>query len=125
MDKATDHHCPGCGTALKHNPRYPWYFCNDCRKEAADCEGRRIVFGNASVSGGLSWAYADEPEKRDDTALRVVCLIRGRPAIVSEARFGGVVAQPVADDCRLPDGARRPVDLTRPHHLDEARKRLA
>ena len=123
MDGQSDHHCPGCGTALKSNPRYPWYFCNDCRERAEDCEGRRLVFGNAAVSGGLSWRYADMPSLRDDGALRVLCLISGRPAVVSEARFGGVVAQPLTGD-HGPAGQDHTVDLTRPHTLQKARERL-
>ncbi|MBK8456234.1 MAG: hypothetical protein IPL47_03270 [Phyllobacteriaceae bacterium] len=36
----------------------------------------------------------------------MVCLIAGRPVMVSEARFGGVVAQPACGDAasRRPDG---------------------
>ena len=123
MSGQADHHCPGCGAALTSNPRYPWYFCNDCRERAEDCEGRRLVFGNAAVSGGLSWRYADDPARRDDRALRVLCLIAGRPVIVSEARFGGVVAQPLTGDGRPSDLAHT-VDLTRPHLLQGARERL-
>lgn len=123
MNAGNDHHCPGCAVPLKHNPRYPWYFCNDCRKRAEDCEGRRLAFGNAAMSGGLSWYYADDPSLRDDEALRVLCLISGRPALVSEARFGGVVAQPVPGDYRLSDMGTA-VDLTRSHFLRGARERL-
>ncbi|MCB1420739.1 MAG: hypothetical protein KDJ74_17725 [Notoacmeibacter sp.] len=90
------HHCPGCGVLLPSYPRYPWYFCHACLAKAEDLDGRQLVFGNASLSGGLTWAYADDPARRDDSALRVICMIAGRPVLVHEARFGGVVAEPLS-----------------------------
>ena len=63
-----DHFCPGCGIALKHFARYPWYFCGACLASAEDGEGRKLAFGNASLSGGLTWAYDDDRLAADDTA---------------------------------------------------------
>lgn len=120
-----DHHCPACGQAQRSFARYPWYFCNQCLDLAEDAEGRRLVFGNASLSGGLSWGYADNPAKFDDAALDVICLISGRRVVVGEARFGGVVAQPLTENIRYwPDRSPNTIDLSRTHCLVEARKRL-
>jgi hypothetical protein len=95
MDREPHHHCPGCGVPLRHNPRYPWHFCIACIDKAEDCEGRRLRFFNLSFSGGLGWSYADDPSVVDDRSLGVVCLILGRPVMVSEAYLGGIVAQPL------------------------------
>lgn len=95
MAEIPGHHHPGCGARLKFNPRHPWHFCGACLSRAADADGRRLVFGNVSLSGGLAWAWADDPEHRDKEVPGVVCLIDARPVLVSEARFGGVVAEPL------------------------------
>ena len=90
-----DHHCPGCGAACRAFGRYPWYFCHDCLGRAEDGAGQRLVFANAAISGGLSWALASDRDHWDDSTIGVLCLIGRRPVRVSEARFGGVVAQPI------------------------------
>ena len=95
MNPGPDHFCPGCGAPQKRFDRYPWYFCGACLAEAADRDGRKLVFGNSSVFGGFEWAYADDPENYDDTATIVICYIRNREVTVQEARFGGIVAQPM------------------------------
>lgn len=105
MSKARDHFCPGCGKSLPHEPRYPWYFCSDCLAQAKDAAGRSLGFGNTSFSGGLVWWYVDAPALRDDRALWVECLIHDRPVVVHEARFGGVVAEPV-NPVASPTGAQ-------------------
>ncbi len=104
-----DHHCPGCGVALRGAPRYPWRFCEACLARAVDGAGRPLRFGNAGPGGGLAWQYADS-----DTifaCVRVRCLIKGRPVLVSEARFGGVVAQPVNG---MKEGGKHVLDLCGP-----------
>ena len=88
-----DHFCPGCGAAQRPRARYPWYFCQTCLKSAQDSHGRRVEFSNASLSGGLVWRLAGSSNVQE--ATQVICLIRARPALISEARFGGVVAQPL------------------------------
>lgn len=123
MDKEPRHHCPGCGAAQDRFDRYPWYFCRECLRRAEDAEGRRLVFGNVSFSGGLMWAYADEPTRYDDKALGVVCLIDTRPVLVHEARFGGVVAEPLTrSEPRVKDD--REVVLTHGNTIAQARSRL-
>ena len=88
-----EHYCPGCGAARKAFPRYPWHFCNDCRDLATDGQGRPLVFANASLSGGLVFGYANEEARYDCGSVR--CYINERPVLVREARFGGVVAEPL------------------------------
>ncbi|MEM6661771.1 MAG: ADP-ribosylglycohydrolase [Pseudomonadota bacterium] len=107
-----DHFCPGCGAALKSFPRYPWHFCNECRGLATDAAGKRLEFGNASASGGLAWRRRGDTEWVDSD-YRVICLIHGRRVMVTEARFGGMVAQPLLsgpaprmDDPKLRDLSR-------------------
>lgn len=94
-DPDTRHFCPGCGAAQRHFPRYPWHFCNDCRETATDGFGRQYRFGNAGFSGGFEFGLEGSEERF--SCLGVICLIRGRPVYVHEARFGGIVAEPVPD----------------------------
>lgn len=89
------HHCPGCGAAQRSIPRYPWYICKDCLGLARDGRGRALEFGNASVSGGLVWRAAGQQDWQE--ATYVLCLIHDRPVLVHEARFGGVVAEPMPE----------------------------
>ncbi len=120
-----DHFCPGCGAPQRPFARYPWYFCQPCLETATDGEGRRLVFGNALIGGGFTWAYADAPQDRDDTATNVICLIAGRPVTVGEARFGGVVAEPVnSASAHLRTSGDRTVVLTGGAALAAAHKRL-
>lgn len=118
------HSCPGCGIRLKHFERYPWYFCQGCLEQAEDCEGKRLVFFNISISGGLGWRYADDPSAADRDVIEVICFICTRPVLVTEARFGGVVAQPLAGDRPGPPVAGMSVDLTDIRNLAATRKRL-
>jgi hypothetical protein len=104
-----EHHCPGCGAAQKAFPRYPWHFCQGCLQMARTGKGQALEFANASLGGGLVWRATGQEEWQD--ATRVLCLIHDRPALVHEARFGGVVAEPVPE---LP--------LTHLHGLVDLRK---
>ena len=109
MTTLPDHHCPGCGTALQANPRYPWHFCGACLEQARDGAGRGLEFANASLSGGLLWRCQGAPDWQDAPGVR--CLILGRPAWVTEARFGGIIAQPEGGER---GGLRAPIkDLSR------------
>ncbi|NNE59003.1 MAG: ADP-ribosylglycohydrolase [Hellea sp.] len=94
--ETSDHYCSGCGSAQKSNPRYPWCFCKACTKLTSDTNGRIYSFGNVSLSGGLAYRY--EGEESSTPIIQAICLIKGRPALITEARFGGIVAQPLADE---------------------------
>ena len=114
MKDISDHFCPGCGKPQKVFLRYPWYFCDDCLNTAQNKNGRRYEFGNVSLSGGLAYRYSDETEMT--TISRAICLIKDRPVLVTEARFGGVVAQPLNDTQLikiLRDKNSRTIDLRR------------
>ena len=108
-----DHHCPVCGSKQRVFLRYPWYICKECVALAEDGDGRRLNFGNVSFSGGFCFGYVDEPDTASRVCGSVVCLIHRRPVYVTEARFGGIVAQPLmssrTEGMHLYDN----VDLTR------------
>ena len=108
MTTAPEHHCPGCGARQKHFARYPWHFCKDCRRLAETREGRALAFTQPHAGGGFAFGHADEAARYE--ALGVVCLIHGRPAYVHEARFGGVVAEPIPD---LPMARPGVIDIRR------------
>ncbi len=92
-----DHFCPGCGAAQRPFPRYPWYFCKACLKTACDRDDRTLSFFNTSFGGGFGWAFDDEDVYYTQHS-HALCLINRRPVIVHEARFGGIVAEPVPDN---------------------------
>ncbi len=94
MSELPPHFCPGCGAERRPFLRYPWYFCKDCLGQACDGAGRTLEFGNVSFSGGFAWRFGDSDPATAVTCTGVICLIRGRPVIVHEARFGGIVAEP-------------------------------
>ena len=82
--------------------RYPWYFCPDCRDRASTRDGRLLVFGNTGFGGGFCFGYRDETPRY--VAPGAICLILDRPVYVTEARFGGIVAQPLIDPPRTGKG---------------------
>jgi hypothetical protein len=84
--------CPVCSAPALASPRYPRRLCPACVAEAADPEGRRLVFGNADLSGGLEAKYADIGE----TYAGDLCLVRGIRCRAQEGKFGGVIVQPTA-----------------------------
>lgn len=94
MTPASKTDCPGCGEAQDPSPRYPKRFCHACTKGAVDGRRRPLEFANASMSGGFVWRHRGDGEAWHELDEAVVCLIRGVPTEVKEARFGGVVAEP-------------------------------
>ena len=86
-------HCPICLVQVTPNRRYPRYLCADCDRKATDEDGRPLVFSNESFSGGFIAQYADTGEARDSH----VCFVGGVKCWAEEARFGGIVIQPVQD----------------------------
>jgi hypothetical protein len=112
MSDEPKHFCPGCGLEQRRFDRYPWYFCGQCLATAEDGTGRRLVFGNASFGGGLRWGYEDDRSRFDDTATLVLCQIRKRRVAVHEARFGGVVAEPLNSVAQPGRDPKYLVDLT-------------
>ncbi|MEO9593715.1 ADP-ribosylglycohydrolase [Rhodopirellula bahusiensis] len=111
--KLPDHHCPVCGSKQRVFLRYPWYICKECVALAEDGDGRRLNFGNVSFSGGFCFGYVDEPDTESRVCGSVFCLIHGRPVYVTEARFGGTVAQPLTSSHAVGMQLHDNVDLRR------------
>ena len=116
MSAAPGHFCPACGTPLKAFLRYPWHLCKDCRNRAVDGAGRALAFGNEGLSGGFMFRYAEDGADDDGwiPCRAVIALVDLRPVYITEARFGGVVAEPLMD--------RRLADLDRVHDLRRREK---
>ena len=72
-------HCPICQAATEPNPRYPRYVCRDC------------------LSGGVVVGGATVPVRDLDVYFNafVECEVAGVLCRAQEARFGGVVIEPV------------------------------
>ena len=92
---SNDHFCPGCGTACQHAPRYPWHFCSPCRGQAVDRDGTKIDCFNTHASGGFAIRFEGNPQAF--SCRGIIAFINNRRVYISEARFGGTVAQPIRD----------------------------
>lgn len=86
------HECPICGASLPGIERYPRYICSKCVTESVDESGRLLDFDNISLSGGFKSTYRDTGEVRDSHT----CFIRGIECYADEAKFGGIVVEPVS-----------------------------
>ena len=86
-------YCPICLVEVASSPRYPRYVCAACDGKATDENGRLLTFSNESFSGGFIAKYADTGGERDSH----VCFIDGVKCWADEARFGGIVIQPMED----------------------------
>lgn len=86
--------CPVCGTLLRENPRYPQHVCGWCAADVTDEAGRAVVLSNASLTGGFTAHRPDgSPASPDVLAGRV--WVAGVEHRAREARFGGIVVQPL------------------------------
>ena len=83
-------YCPICKVEVGWSERYPAYLCGDCMNRAVSPDGRPVVFGNASINGGLVATYLDSR----DAYLSDFCFVDGVECRAQEARFGGVVIMP-------------------------------
>jgi hypothetical protein len=91
-----DQTCPACGQSTKANPRYPNYVCSDCMEHIVALDGRPIHFTNCNVGEcppemSVLGSYADTGEIYACDR----CLIGSLVCQAKEARFGGIVIQPV------------------------------
>lgn len=91
MSEGGNQSCPICLLEVAPSPRYPRYVCANCAARAADENGRPLEFSNESFSGGFIARYADTGEGLDGH----ICFIDGVRCWADEARFGGIVIQPV------------------------------
>lgn len=119
-DTTPGHFCPGCGAPQRAFARYPWYFCGLCLATATDHAGNRLRFANTDFGGGFCFSIGDDPVAY--VCAAVTCRIADRPVIVHEARFGGVVAEPLSSFA-LSDAAGKVVNLrSATANLDGLRK---
>jgi len=79
--------CPICGVSVEPNVRYRNYICFECCSKAVDENGRKLGFGNESLSGGFVAWYVDTNEPRDTH----ICYIDGIACWADEAHMGGIV----------------------------------
>ena len=86
-------YCPICLVEVQPSSRYPRYVCADCDGRATDENGRPLTFANESFSGGFIAKYSETGEVRESH----YCFIDGVKCWADEARFGGIVIQPVED----------------------------
>lgn len=91
MFEAQPQHCPICQAEVAPSRRYPRYVCGTCDGKATDEHGRPLTFSNESFSGGFVARYADTGARRDNH----ICWIDGVQCWADEARFGGIVIQPM------------------------------
>src|SRR5690606_31264408 len=90
-------HCPVCGTLLRENPRYPRHVCTWCALDVTDADGRAVSLSNASLLGGYTAHHADDGSPASPDVLAGRVWIGGVEHRAQEARFGGVVVQPLDD----------------------------
>ena len=83
--------CPICGTATSPSERYPRHVCRSCACLASSADGRLLAFSNLDMFGGFVARYADTDELYDSHQ----CFIDGVRCHAGEARFGGIVIEPV------------------------------
>jgi len=84
--------CPICSSQVPASERYPRYVCRDCAARAKSKDRRALSFFNESLSGGFAAQYADTGEPYPSHE----CYVDGILCFADEARFGGIVIQPVS-----------------------------
>ena len=83
--------CPICSRPVEPSARYPRYLCEVCASKAKSKDGRPLKFSNADLSGGFIAQYADTGYPYPGHE----CYIDEIPCYADEARFGGIVIQPL------------------------------
>jgi hypothetical protein len=93
-----------CGHSRNPVPlfsRYPHYLCRECLKLLTDKEGRGVVFYNTHIMGyGCQGYYTDSDEKEKYEGT--VAFIGDKQYYAKEARFGGIVVQPLIEPQKPP-----------------------
>jgi hypothetical protein len=93
MSLREQQYCPICHAEVAPSLRYPRYLCSNCAGKATDEDGHPLAFSNESLSGGFIAEYRDTGEARDSH----VCYVDGVKCRADEARFGGIVIQPMEE----------------------------
>jgi len=90
--------CPVCGTLQPANPRYPRHVCAWCSAAVTDGSGRRVALSNTSLLGtGFTAHHADDGSPASSDVLAGRVWVGGVEHRAAEARFGGIVVQPLDD----------------------------
>lgn len=94
-----DYVCPHCGGSSPHQtPRYRRALCVSCMGRLTDARGRAVGAYNESFMGtGFVVLHADDQSRCASATAEGRVFIDGRPYSAAEARFGGVVVQPLGD----------------------------
>ncbi len=91
-------YCPICNAEVRVNHRYPYSVCSDCARTPLDDTGRELEYFNESLSERFEARYTDNGERRNSH----ICFIAGMKCFADEARFGGIVIQPCAEEYGKP-----------------------
>lgn len=84
-------YCPICSIQVDNSPRYLNYICEKCCQKATDKNGRRLNFFNIDLSGGFKAVYIDNGEELHSH----ICFIEAIKCHADEAKFGGIVIEPI------------------------------
>lgn len=83
--------CPACGGIGRGSPRYPAALCYSCEADLIDESGRAVQVSNSDMWSGVE-IRASQSTLPKDTRL----FVNGIECRAREARFGGIVVQPLA-----------------------------
>jgi hypothetical protein len=83
--------CPICGLGQSASARYPNYLCKTCVAKATDAQGKRLEFFNAGAYGGFGANFVDSALAYSSHE----CFVDGVACRADEARFGGIVLEPI------------------------------
>ena len=85
--------CPICKNSVFIMDRYPNYICANCVEKYGTYtqDGKKIIFSNRTLFGGFKSIVDGH-----DTEIHT-CYVNNIKCYADEARFGGIVIQPVND----------------------------
>lgn len=86
-----DQSCPICRCSVPLSNRYPKRICGSCLSKAVNAEGKSLSFSNTSPFGGFVARIVETGQEHTGH----VCFIDGVACWAEEARFGGIVVQPL------------------------------
>jgi hypothetical protein len=75
----SDQNCPICNDIVESNIRYPKYICAQCLTDGVEINAKQVALVDLGV-----YSKGD-----------ISCRVNGTECIAKEARFGGVVVQPI------------------------------
>ena len=96
MDDAPSGRCPVCDRAAHQTERYPRALCPACAGRATDLRRRPVDLGNEALSGGMVARHCDDGSFCEQVTGDGRVLIDDVEHRAGEARFGGIVVEPVS-----------------------------